>query len=166
MQFVCCHQLRIIHLCSPPTISLSSTSSVSGWKERSIFSTNGWVLSVHTSFRFKKRKNFFFEVFADGEHSGKKTSPEKVHQNMRNIFDLMEYCSVFQIKFLFSHCSWDLWSSTLPDLAEKITSKGNFVLESKLWRNDNTPSQLISERIIQQALLVHLVKNSIAAIQT
>ena len=84
---------------------------------------------VCTSFRFKKRqKKFLFKAFADGEHSGKKASPEEVHQNMRNFFDPVDYCSVCQIKFLFSRWSWDLQSSTLPDLAEKITSKGNFCL--------------------------------------
>ena len=82
-------------LCSSPAISLPSTSSVGGLTECSIFSIKGWALPVHTSFRFKKRqKNFLFKAFADGEHSGKKASPEEVHQNMRNFFDPMDYCSV------------------------------------------------------------------------
>ena len=51
---------------------------------------------VCTSFRFKKRqKKFLFKAFADGEHSGKKASPEEVHQN-RNVFDPVE-CSPDQI---------------------------------------------------------------------
>ena len=116
-------------LCSHPAISLPSTPSVGGLTEHSVFSTKVWALAVHTSFRFKKRqKNFLFKAFADGEHSGGKASLEEVHQNMRNFFDPMDYCSVHQIKYLFSHWSRDLRSSTLPDLAEKITSKGNFCL--------------------------------------
>ena len=85
---------------------------------------------------------------------------------MRNLFDPMDCCSVCQIKSLFSHWSRDLRSSTLPDLAEKITSKGNFCLFDKLLRNDNTSFHLISERIIQQVLLMLLVRNSIVAIET
>ena len=82
-------------LCSHPAISLSSTPSVGGLTEHSVFSTKGWALPVRTSFRFKKRqKNFLFKAFADGEHSGKKASPEEVHQNMRNFFDPVDYCSV------------------------------------------------------------------------
>ena len=68
-------------LCSHPAISLSSTPSVGGLTEHSVFSTKGWALPVRTSFRFKKRqKNFLFKAFADGEHSGKKASPEEEHQ--------------------------------------------------------------------------------------
>ena len=116
-------------LCSSPAISLPSTSSVGGLTECSIFSIKGWALPVRTSFRFKKRqKNFLFKAFADGEHSAKKANPEEVHQNMRNFFDLMDYCSVRQIKSLFLRWSRDLRSSTLPDLAEKITFKGIFCL--------------------------------------
>ena len=90
-------------LCSHPAISLSSTPSVGGLTEHSVFSTKGWALPVHTSFRFKKRqKNFLFKAFADGEHSGKKASPEEVHQNKKNFFDPVDYCSVRQIKSLFS----------------------------------------------------------------
>ena len=74
------------------------------------------------------QKNFLFKAFADGEHSGKKTSPEEVHQNMSNFLDPEDYFSVCQIKFMFSRWSRDLRSSTLRDLAEKITSKGNFCL--------------------------------------
>ena len=116
-------------LCSHPAISLSLTPSVGELTEHSVFSTEGWVLTVRTSFRFKKRqKNFLFKSFADGEHSGKKVSPEEVRQSMRNFFDPVQYCSVLQIKSLSSCWSQDLRSSTLPDLAEKITSKGNFCL--------------------------------------
>ena len=116
-------------LCSHPAISLPSTPSVGGLTEHSIFSTKGWALPVRTSFRLKKRqKNFLFKAFADGEHSGKKASPEEVHQSMRNFFDPVNYCSARQIKSLFSGWSRDLRSSTLPDIAEKITSKGNFCL--------------------------------------
>ena len=116
-------------LCSSPANSLPSTSSVGGLTECNIFSVKGWALPVRTSFRFKKRqKNFLFKAFADGEHSGKKASPEEVHQNTRNFFDPVDYCSVCQIKSLFSHWTGDLQLSTLPDLAEKITSKGIFCL--------------------------------------
>ena len=115
-------------LCSHPAISLPSTPSVGGLTERSVFSTEGWALAVHTSFRFKKRqKNFLFKAFADDEDFGKKASPEEVHQNM-NFFDPMDYCSDCQIKSLFSHWNPDLQSSTLHDLAENITSKGTFCL--------------------------------------
>ena len=90
-------------LCSPPAISLSSTLSVGGLTEHSIFSTKGWALPVRTSFRFKKRqKNFLFKAFADGEHSGEKASPEEVNQSMRKFFDPVDYYSVRQIKSLFS----------------------------------------------------------------
>ena len=93
-------------LCSSPAISLPSTSSVGGLTEHNIFSTKGWALPVRTSFRFNKRQNnFLFKAFADGEHSGKKASPEEVHQNMRNFFDPVDYCSVCQIKSLFSRWS-------------------------------------------------------------
>ena len=69
---------------------------------------------------------------------------------MRNFFDPVDYCCDCQTKSLLSCWSRDLHSSTLPDLAEKITSKGIFSLK----RNDDTLSQLISKRskrIIQQA---------------
>ena len=154
-------------LCSSPAISLSSTSSGGVLIERSIFSLNGGTLRVCTSFRFKKKqKNFLFKAFADGKHSGKKASPKVVHQNMRTFFNPVDYCSAHQIKSLFSRGSQDFRSSTLPDLAEKITSKGNFCLFDKLLRNDNTSFHLISERIIQQVLLMLLVRNSIVAIET
>ena len=67
-------------LCYHPAISLSSTPAVGGLTKHIVFSTKGWILPVCTFFRFKKRqKNSLFEAFADGEHSGKKNSPEKVH---------------------------------------------------------------------------------------
>ena len=116
-------------LCSPPAISLSSTLSVGGLTEHSIFSTKGWALPVRTSFRFKKRQNnVLFKAFVDDEHSGKKASPEEVHQNRRNFLDPVDYCSVCRIKSLFSRWSQDLRSSTNPGLAEKIIFKGNFCL--------------------------------------
>ena len=63
-------------LCSHPAISLPSTPSVGGLTEHSVFSTKGWALAVHTSFRFKKRqKNFLFKAFADDEDFAKKASP-------------------------------------------------------------------------------------------
>ena len=118
-------------LCWSSAISLTSTSSLGGLTEHSIFSTKGWALPVHTSLRFKKRQNnFLFKTFANCEHSGKKASPEGGRQNMRNFFDPVDYCSVRQTKSLFSCWSRDLRSSTLPDLAEKITSKGIF----SLWK--------------------------------
>ena len=93
-------------LCSHPAISLSSTPSVGGLTEHSVFSTKGWALPVRTSFRFKKRqKNFLFKAFADGEHSGEKASPEEVNQSMRKFFDPVDYYSVRQIKSLFSRWS-------------------------------------------------------------
>ena len=96
-------------LCSSPFSSLLSASTVGGLTERNIRATKGWALPVRTSFRFKKRKNnFLFKAFADGKQSGKKTSPEEVHQNMRNFFDVVDYCSVFQMKFLLSHWSTDV----------------------------------------------------------
>ena len=116
-------------LCSSPAISLPSTSSVGGLTEHNISSTKGWALPVCSSFRFKKRqKNFLFKAFADGEHPRRKASLEEVHQNMRNFFDTVDYCSIRQIKSLFSCWSRDLQSSALPDLAGNITSKGIFCL--------------------------------------
>ena len=68
-----------------------------------IFTKPGWVLSVRKNFRFpEKQKKILYKVFMDGEVSGKKMSPEKVHLKLRKVLTPSEYISSQQICFLFS----------------------------------------------------------------
>ena len=73
----------------------------------SVFSRPGWALPIRNTFRYSyEQKIFLYNVFKEGEETGKKMSPEQVHMKMRKQFSANQYVTVQQIKSLFSR-----WSS-------------------------------------------------------
>ena len=73
------------------------------------FSNQGWALPKRITFRFNQiQKNFLFNLFVDGERTGKKHSPDEVHIAMRQKLSIDLYCSITQIRSLFSRWSLEL----------------------------------------------------------
>ena len=106
------------HITSSP---IASTSSESASPKVMV---SGWALPIRPTFRFNpKQKAFLFKAFENGEKTGKKESPEDVHLSMRKSFPTNEYCTVKQIRSLFSRWSRQLRTTSLDDLQEKVTGK-------------------------------------------
>ena len=72
----------------------------------SIFSTPGWALPIRKIFRYSyEQKMFLFNIFKEGEETGKKMSPDQTHMKMREQFPVSQYVTAEQIKSLFSRWS-------------------------------------------------------------
>lgn len=94
------------------------------------FSDQGWALPKRSNFRFNQvQKNFLFQLFSDGEITGKKHSPEEVHLSMRGALSTDQYCSVKQIRSLYSRWSREVKSTSLEKLKDKVfkSKKFNFL---------------------------------------
>ena len=86
--------------------------------------SKGWALPVRSTFRFNVRqKTFLFQLFENGEKNGKKESPEDAHMAMRKSFPTNEYCTVKQIRSLFSRWSKQVRTTSLNKLQNKLSSE-------------------------------------------
>ena len=85
------------------TMSTSSTEGNVSLADFNVFCNKGWALPVRRIFRYtEKQKKLLLEVFIAGEESGKKMSPEQVHQSLRRKLSPSEYVTSQQIRSLFS----------------------------------------------------------------
>ena len=109
------------YLTSSPIASSSNSSGL----VISLFAHQGWGLPVRSTFRFNAaQKTFLFKAFESGEKTGKKESLEEVHLAMRKCFSPDEYCTVKQIRALFSRWSQQIRSTSLIEVQEKLITEG------------------------------------------
>ena len=95
------------------------------------FSNQRWILPKRITFLFNKiQKNFLFNLFADGERTGKKHSPEEVRIAMRQKLSTSQYRSIKQIRSLFSRWSSKLKSTTSWEIKLLQVSKKSLLLPS------------------------------------
>lgn len=107
------------------TSSPIASSSTSSGLVIPLFAHQGWGLPVRSTFRFNAaQKTFLFKAFESGEKTGKKESPEEVHLAMRKCFSPDEYCTVKQIRALFSRWSQQVRSTSLVEVQEKLPTEG------------------------------------------
>ena len=70
------------------------------------FSTMGWALPVKRKTKFsQKQRTMLFDLFKQGEKSGKKVSPKQAHLMLRKKLDPDNYVTSQQIRSLFSRWS-------------------------------------------------------------
>ena len=68
-----------------------------------LFCDPGWALPHRNTFRYSyKQKKFLYDLFKEGEKTGKKVAPEQVVLKMRKQFSTSEYVTVQQVKSIFS----------------------------------------------------------------
>ena len=104
----------------------------------SLFLQQGWGLPIRSTFQFNAaQKSFLFKAFENGERTGKKESPEEVHLAMRKYFSSEEYCTIKQIRSLFSRWSQQVRSTSLAALQEKLPTEGNLSIK-KCFDNKDT----------------------------
>ena len=85
------------------------------------FSTMGWALPVKKKTKFsQKQRTMLFEMFMQGEESGKKVSPEQAHLMLRKKLEPDEYVTSQQIKSLFSR-----WSQMKQDNTLTVTTQAD-----------------------------------------
>ena len=102
------------HVTSSPVLLSSRVTIVSNQ-----LISQGWALPIRSNFQFNaQQKAFFFKLFENGVKTGKKESPEYVHMAMRK-----SYCTVKQIRSLFSRWSKKVHTTSLTELQDKLPSK-------------------------------------------
>ena len=70
------------------------------------FNEMGWALPIRKKTRFTdKQKKLLYDIFIQGEESGKKNSPHQAHLQIRKSLTPEEYVTPQQIKSLFSRWS-------------------------------------------------------------
>ena len=80
------------------------------------FRTQGWAIPKRSNFRYAPdQKKFLYDLFMDGETSGKKKSAEEVELLIRKRFSSDKYVTVQQIKSLFHRFTKELRNGTLQD---------------------------------------------------
>ena len=66
----------------------------------------GWALPVKRKTKFsQKQRTMLFDLFMQGEKSGKKVSPKQAHLMLRKKLDPDNYVTSQQIRSLFSRWS-------------------------------------------------------------
>ena len=82
----------------------------------SLVKEQGWALPKRSNFRYTvEQKKFLYDLFMEGEKTGKKKSPEEVENLVRGHFSSEKYVTVSQIRSLFSRFSKDLRDGNLKD---------------------------------------------------
>lgn len=80
-------------------------------------SMQGWAIPQVKSFRYSyEQKKFLYDIFMDGQKTGKKSSPEEVEQRVRQHFSsTKDYVTAKQIRSLFSTFARQLKDNTLVE---------------------------------------------------
>ena len=75
-----------------PLNSVTNTTTVNG--QQNFTSITGWGLPKRKPFRYStKQKTLLMEMFLEGEESGKKMSPEQVHQHLLTCY-IFAWCQL------------------------------------------------------------------------
>ena len=89
----------------------------------------GWSLPVRKRARFTdKQRKLLYNIFIQGEESGKKVSPQQVHLQIRKSLKPEEYVTSQQIKSLFSRWSQLKQKGKLTDVEDSKEPKDDSYL--------------------------------------
>ena len=93
------------------------------------FHEMGWSLPVRKRTRFTdKQRKLLYDIFIQGEESGKKVSPHQAHLQIRKSLKPEEYVTSQQIKSLFSRWSQLKQKGKLTDVEDSKEPKDDSYL--------------------------------------
>ena len=125
---------------SSTAFEISEQSIESALKSAPLFklvTKQGWAIPTVETFRYSyEQKKFLYDIFMNGQETGKKKSPEEVELLARNHFaSPKDYVTKSQIRSLFCNFTMKLKEGTLKDPAETLTGKA-------------TPNSMIVEPLV------------------
>ena len=107
----------VVRTCTVETSpELSLTEAINAVPLMKHISEQGWALPKRSNFRYSfKQKSLLYNIFMDGQKTGKKKSPEEAEICIRKELRPHEYVSSQQIRSLFSTFAKQLKDGTLKE---------------------------------------------------
>ena len=133
------------HLSHPTTkvttVDETMTDACSKVSLMSFFAEQGWAIPTRAFYRYPiDLKKFLYDLFIEGEDTGRKKSPEEVEQLVRANFSADKYVTVQQIRSLFTRFSTAYREGTLKDPTEDTQDntmvQDNVDIADELYQND------------------------------
>ena len=118
------------HQVAATKLNISDMSLSAAVKSVPLFAevtTQGWAIPTVSTFRYSyPQKKFLYDIFMDGQISGKKSSPDEVELSVRQHFtSTKDYVTSRQIRSLFSNFTKKLKENTLKEPTPPLlTSSG------------------------------------------